>query len=348
MRKSKTHADRKDRPRAVAKPDRPAPVSRPFLKDALPPTSQLATLQDWLDFAEQMYARAGLAMGQTATNAHDEALYLLLRLLDWPLESDATVLDRRVSPALRIRLRQALEKRVLGRVPAAYLTQEAWLGEHRFYVDERVIIPRSYFLEHLASSQLDALLTNPSQVRRVVDVCTGSGCLAILLAHHYPQARVDAIDLSTDALAVAKINLTAHRLTRRVKLHASDVFDAVPPPPGGYDIILSNPPYEPSAVCDALPEEFRKEPRMALDGGRDGLTIIRKLLRQAGERLAPEGIVVMEVGGLRAAMDREFPHLDPLWLPSIDGSDCICAIRADRLAAAAGGQKRTGKNRRQT
>ena len=348
MRKSNSKTDRKVGRRAAVKPERPAPVSRPVLKDALPPTSQLATLQDWLDFAEQMYARAGLALGQTATNAHDEALYLLLRLLDWPLDSDATVLDRRVSPAQRIRLRQALEKRVLGRVPAAYLTREAWLGEHRFYVDERVIIPRSYFLEHLASAQLDALLTNPSKVRRVVDVCTGSGCLAILLAHHYPKARVDAIDLSTDALAVAKINLKAHRLERRVKLHTSDVFDAVPPPPGGYDIILSNPPYEPSAVCDTLPEEFRREPRMALDGGRDGLTIIRKLLQQAGERLAPEGIVVIEVGGLRTAMDREFSHLDPLWLPSIDGSDCICAIRADRLAAAAGGQKRAGRNRRQT
>ena len=300
----------------------------------LPPTSQLATLRDWLQFAESVYDQAKVALGQVATTAHDEALYLLLRTLDWPLDSDERVLARRIEPAQRIALRRVLEKRVIERTPAAYLTQEAWLGEHRFYVDERVIIPRSYFLEHLASDQIDTLLAVPTRVRRVVDVCTGSGCLAILLAHHFPKARVDAIELSPEALAVARINVDAHRLERRVKLHLSDVFDAVPPPEGGYDVILSNPPYEPSAVCDGLPVEFKKEPRLALDGGPDGLVIIRKLLRQARERLAPGGIVLIEVGGLQPAMNREFAHLQPLWLPSIDGSDCVCAIRAERLHAS--------------
>lgn len=156
------------------------------------------------------------------------------------------------------------------RVPAAYLTREAWLGGQRFYVDERVIIPRSYFVEIIAQ-QLDAWLRAPEKVRRVVDVCTGSGCLAILLAQHFPQAKVDALDLSADALEVAKINIAAHGLTKRVKLWASDVFDGVPEVKGRkYDVILSNPPYEPSAHVDAQAPEFAAEPRMAHDGGRDG------------------------------------------------------------------------------
>jgi ribosomal protein L3 glutamine methyltransferase len=163
----------------------------------------------------------------------------------------------------------------------------------------------------------------------VTDVCTGSGCLAVLLARHFPQATVDAIDLSADALEVAKINVRAHRLTRRVRLHRSDVFDRVPAVK--YDVILSNPPYEPSAHCDALPDEFKREPRLALDGGADGLAIIRKLLRQARTRLKPHGLVLIEVGGLREVMDREFAGLEPHWLHTADGSDCVCIIHAARL-----------------
>ncbi|MEO6244980.1 MAG: 50S ribosomal protein L3 N(5)-glutamine methyltransferase, partial [Opitutaceae bacterium] len=213
-----------------------------------------------------------------------------------------------------------------------YLTREAWLGEHRFYVDERVIIPRSYFLE-MVPEQLDALLPvgrRGKPVRRVVDVCTGSGCLAILLAQGFPVARVEACDLSVDALEVAKINVRDHGLAGRVKLFASDVFDAVPA--ARYDIILSNPPYEPSAHVDTQAPEFAAEPRMAHDGGRDGLDIVRKLLRQSATRLEPHGIVVIEVGGLRAVIDREFAALQPEWLPTQDGSDCVVLFRAERLA----------------
>jgi ribosomal protein L3 glutamine methyltransferase len=295
---------------------------------ALPVSSQLATLRAWVGFAEEAYARAGLALGQVASTAHDEALYLFLHTLGWPLDSDPEVLDRALSPDQRIALRRTLTRRVVERTPAGYITREAFLGEHRFYVDERVIIPRSYFLE-IIPLQLDGLLAAPKKVRRVVDVCTGSGCLAILLAHHFPKAAVDAIDLSPDALEVAKINVREHRLEKRVTLHRSDVFDTVPAVK--YDVILSNPPYEPSKVCDDLPEEFKKEPRLALDGGRDGLTIIRKLLRQARERITPEGVVLIEVGGLQRAMDREFAALQPEWLTTEDGSNCVCAIRAARL-----------------
>jgi ribosomal protein L3 glutamine methyltransferase len=313
--------------------------------DFFPKLPGLATLGDWLVFAEQLYGREGVALGQVAASAHDEALYLLLHALGLPLDSEADVLGRRLTPAQTIAVRKILRRRVRDRVPAAYLTREAFLGEHRFYVDERVIIPRSYFLEILPS-QLGPFVPDAKKVLRAVDVCTGSGCLAVLLAHHFPNARVDAIDLSADALAVAKINIRRHGLSGRVKVYQSDVFDRVPPslklrrtgPPADYDVILSNPPYVPTRELRGLAPEFKQEPRLALDGGADGLAIIRKLLRQARDRLAPGGIVLLEVGGLRAAMQREFAALAPHWFHSADGEDCCCAIRAEKLFLTANGR----------
>ncbi|MSU47540.1 MAG: 50S ribosomal protein L3 N(5)-glutamine methyltransferase [Opitutus sp.] len=305
-----------------------APRSRP---GAMGDTSRLETLGGWLGFAEKLYARERPALGQIATNAHDEALYLLLRTLALPLDSAARVLAKKLTAVECANVEAVLCRRVFEHVPAAYLTREAWLGEHRFYVDERVIIPRSYFLE-MIPDQIEALLPAGKRGRnllRVADVCTGSGCLAILLAHGFPTARVDACDLSLDALEVAKINVRDHRLDGRVRLFASDVFDAVPV--ARYDVILSNPPYEPSAHVDTQAPEFAAEPRLAHDGGRDGLDIVRKLLLQARARLKPHGIVVIEVGGLRAAIDHEFAALEPRWLPTQDGSDCVVLFRAARL-----------------
>jgi len=324
-------------------------------------------LGDWLALAEQLYEREDVALGQVAAGAHDEALYLLLHALGLPLDSDAEVLDRRLTPAQIASVKKILRRRVRDRVPAAYLTHEAFLGEHRFYVDERVIIPRSYFLEILPA-QLGPFVPDAKKVRQVADVCTGSGCLAILLAHHFPNARVDAIDLSAAALAVAKINVRAHRLARRVRLFQSDVFDAVPSSPllrqgyegqarlppslklrrtsrrAGpsmlYNVILSNPPYVPTRELRGLAPEFKQEPRLALDGGADGLVVIRKLLRQARDRLAPGGVVLIEVGGLRAAMQREFAALTPHWFHSADGEDCCCAIRAENLKPLMGANRR--------
>lgn len=308
------------------------------------------TLGEWLQWAERAYARHRVALGQVAVSAHDEALYLLLHTLSLPLDSRPAVLKHKLSAVEVARVTEVFRRRLEERVPAAYLTREAFLGAHRFYVDERVIIPRSYFVELLpqiagllecgaaeprrgrrGSKEAGARATPPANpVRRAVDVCTGSGCLAILLAHQFPEAKVDAIELSPDAAAVAKFNLATHGLTKRVKLHHSDVFDAVPPVK--YDLILSNPPYVPTRELRNLPKEFTKEPRLALDGGQDGLDIIRKLLRQARERLQPHGIVTLEVGGLRAAMDGAFPELDLHWLHTEDGEDCVCVIAAARLA----------------
>lgn len=328
--------------------------------DPFAAAAALRTPGEWLAFAEKLYARENLALGQVATNAHDEALYLLLRTLELPLESDASVLGKKLTAAEREKIETVFRRRVLERVPAAYLTHEAWLGDYHFYVDERVIIPRSYFLEIIPQLAAGAIpcpdrdteshksqrgprgqkakadaLPCPGRdmeshgVRRMIDVCTGSGCLAILLAHHFPQAVVDACDLSADALEVAKINVRGHGLEERVKLYRSDVLDAVPV--AKYDIILSNPPYEPSKLVDTQAPEFAAEPRMAHDGGADGLVIIRKLLLQARDRLQPHGLVLIEVGGLRAAIDREFAALEPRWLPTEDGSDCVVMFRAGKL-----------------
>ncbi len=297
-------------------------------RDPLSGSGRCRTPGAWLRFALGVYEREGLALGQISTQAHDEALYLILHTLGLPLDSDSSVLELELGEAQRSDLAAVFRRRVVDRTPAGYITREAWLGDMRFYVDERVLIPRSYFLE-IVPHQLDAWLPDPRKVTCVVDVCTGSACLAILLAHAYPKARVDAIDLSEGALEVAKINVKAHRLGRRIALYRSDVFDSVAE--AEYDLILSNPPYEPSAHVDGLPQEFHREPRMALDGGADGLDVIRKLLVQARTRLAARGVVVIEVGGLRPAMDREFAALAPRWLSTEDGSDCVCLIEAAAL-----------------
>ena len=302
--------------------------------DPFAAVGSLATVGDWLQFAEKLYAGERLSLGQIATNAHDEVLYLLLRMLELPLDSDERVLTKKVSARDRDKLTTAFRRRIIERVPAAYITREAWLGEHRFYVDERVIIPRSYFLEIIGGQLNDWLPKHGESVRRVADVCTGSGCLAVLLAHHFPQAQVDACDLSPGALEVARINVREHRLGKRVNLFQSDVLDDVPHTK--YDVIVSNPPYEPSGLVDMQSPEFTAEPRMAHDGGADGLAIIRKLLRQAATRLKSHGIVLIEVGGLQAAMNREFAELDPHWLHTEDGSDCVCVIHAARLKGSGG------------
>ena len=288
------------------------------------------TLGRWLRRAEAMYGEHGAALGQVATNARDEALYLILRTLRLPLGSGPAVLDRRLAKAESAMLSEVFRRRLVDRVPAAYITGEAWLGGLRFHVDERVLIPRSYFVEIL-EHQVDPWVAGIPKVTRVADVCTGSGCLAILLARHFKGATVDAIDISADALEVAALNVRRHRAGGRVRLLRGDLFE--PAPAGRYDVIVSNPPYEPSDHVDALPEEFRREPRLALDGGPDGLALIRRLVRGSAARLRPQGVLMIEVGGGRDAFEREFARLEPHWFHTEDGSDCVCLIQAARLAA---------------
>ncbi|HEY3757550.1 MAG TPA: 50S ribosomal protein L3 N(5)-glutamine methyltransferase [Opitutaceae bacterium] len=320
-------ASRSAGPRLRSASPRPAPL-QDWDKAASRRFHSLRTFGQIWRWAQELYETHGLAFGQVASTAHDESLYLLLRVLDWPLDSGPEALKRALTAAQREVAREAIRRRVMERVPAAYITREAWLGGQRFFVDERVIIPRSYFVE-LIPTQLESWLPAGVEVKHAADICTGSGCLAILLAGQFPRAKVDAVDLSPDALAVAEINCRAHRMARRISLHRSDVFGGVPPVK--YDVIVSNPPYEPSGLVNRLPAEFQAEPRLALDGGADGMDIVRRLIKQARSRLKPHGILAIEVGALHDAVNREFAKREPHWLHTADGSDCVVLFQAARL-----------------
>jgi ribosomal protein L3 glutamine methyltransferase len=222
-----------------------------------------------------------------------------------------------------------LEQRVFDRTPTAYLVGEAWLGGLRFHVDQRVIIPRSYFVE-LIPEVIPQWLPDETAVKHVADICTGSGCLAVLLAKRFPKAKVEATDLSADALEVAAINVKEHKLQARIKLHRTDTMTALLNGPK-LDLIISNPPYEPEAVYLRLPAEFKQEPKQSLVSGKDGLDVIRKLLSQAKKLLNPEGVLVIEVGGLRQAMEKAWPKMSMTWLSTNDGLDCVVLIQAADL-----------------
>ena len=253
---------------------------------------------------------AGVAFGHGTTNAVDEAAWLVLHSLGLPVDSLGPHLDLALD-APRAKAANALvARRIRTRKPAAYLLKEAWLGPHRFYVDERVIVPRSFIAE-LLRPRLVPWIKDPARVRAALDLCTGSGCLAILAALAFPKAHVDAADLSPDALAVAARNVADYRLGKRVRLVESDLFGALEG--RTYDLIVSNPPYVTAAAMRKLPEEYLREPEMALASGRDGLAHTRAILAQAGRHLNPGGLLVVEIGHNRKALERAFPKLPFQW-----------------------------------
>jgi ribosomal protein L3 glutamine methyltransferase len=223
---------------------------------------------------------------------------------------------------------QVLRGRVEERIPAAYLTREAWLGDLRFYVDERAIVPRSFIAELLPEA-LQPWLGEPEDVVRALDLCTGSGCLAILLAHHYPLAQVDATELSPDALEVAKRNVDDYGLRDRITLRQGDLFAGLE---GPYNLIISNPPYVNAASMAALPPEFRREPQSALAAGEDGLDLVRRILAQAGRRLAKDGVLVVEVGHNRDAVEAAFPDLAFTWPQTSGGDGFVFLVEQRQLA----------------
>ncbi|MDR2982163.1 MAG: 50S ribosomal protein L3 N(5)-glutamine methyltransferase [Puniceicoccales bacterium] len=293
-------------------------------------TDGFVTLRDWVRYAVSLFQKEKLFFGQGSVTPFDEAVYLLQHTLHLPHEGLETFLDARLTPEEVVSIKEVLVRRVLKREPAAYITGEAWLGELSFRVDPRVIIPRSYFLE-IIPEQLNQWIADPASVSKVADVCTGSGCLAILLALSYPHADVDATDISASALEVAALNVADYHMEERIALHRADVLEGVAAVGTDYDIIVCNPPYEPESVIEALPEEFRHEPEGALISGADGLDVIRKLLPQAAAALAPHGILLIEVGGLHDVMEAEWPDLEIHWLPTQDESDCIALIQATSL-----------------
>lgn len=292
-------------------------------------TARLKTGGDCLRYANRLFKAAGIAHGQGFVNAEEESLTLLGHATHLAWEKLPSCFERNLKPKEKADFLALVERRVFDRIPTGYLVGEAWLGGLRFRVDERVIIPRSYFVE-LIPEVIPQWLPPAAQVTHVVDVCTGSGCLAILLAQRFPQAHVHATDLSAPALEVAALNIADYKLTKRITLHETDTLTALVKGPQ-FDLILSNPPYEPEGLYRRLPAEFKKEPKGSLVSGKDGLDVIRKLLVQARELLKPHGILVIEVGGLQAAMHAAWPKLPMMWLSTADGADCVCLLHAGDL-----------------
>lgn len=290
----------------------------------------LISVRDWLRYAVSRFGEAGLAFGHGTTNAFDEAAYLLLHALHLPLDRLEPFLDARLTTAERQAVAQLLERRIDQRVPAAYLTREAWLGEFRFYVDERVIVPRSFIAELLPDA-LEPYVGEPADVRTALDLCTGSGCLAILLAHAYPESDVDAVDISSDALAVAQRNVSDYGLAARINLIRSDLFANLIDK--SYDLIISNPPYVTAVAMAALPAEYRHEPELALAGGEDGLDPVRTIIRNAPAFLQPDGTLVVEIGHNRAAAELAFPRLPFVWLEAAGAADSVFLLKREDLVA---------------
>ena len=273
--------------------------------------------------AVAQFKRAALCFGHGTHNARDEAVYLILHTLGLPLGELDAVLARQLSAREIDAVRAIVRRRVRERKPAAYLTREAWLGQFRFYVDERVIVPRSFIAELLRSG------LNVARARSVLDLCTGSGCLAVLAAHRYPHARVDAADLSAAALQVARRNVKDYALGARIRLVKSDLFDRLDG--RKYDLILSNPPYVDAEAMRALPREYRHEPRAALAGGRDGLALVRRILAQAAAHLNPHGTLVVEIGHNRSALEEACPRLPFIWLDTSAGDDYVFMLQREDL-----------------
>jgi ribosomal protein L3 glutamine methyltransferase len=288
----------------------------------------LVTLRDFLRYAVSRFNEAGLAFGHGTDNAYDEAVYLILHTLHLPLARLEPFLDARLTTQERRKVLDVIARRITERMPAAYLTREAWLGDFRFYVDQRVIVPRSHIAE-LIQEGLAPWIADPGAVTDALDLCTGSGCLAILLVHAFPQARVDAVDLSAGALEVARRNVADYGLEQRIELLQSDLFAALEG--RRYDVIVSNPPYVTGAAMAQLPQEYRHEPDMALAAGDDGMDIVRRILAAAARHLKPGGILVVEVGDNRPFAEAAFPGLEFTWLETAGGADKVFLLRREQL-----------------
>jgi len=291
-------------------------------------TDALITVRDWLRFGVSRMNAARVFFGHGTTNAYDEAAYLILHSLHLPLDRLDPFLDACLTEVEREDLKQVFEKRVKQRIPAAYITHQAWLGEFAFYVDERVIIPRSFIAE-LLREQLSPWVEDPESVQTGLDMCTGSGCLAILMAHAFPAAAIEAVDISTDALAVAERNINDYQLRAQIQPIKSDLFNQL----SGrtYDVIVSNPPYVNAPNMGMLPAEYRAEPQLALASGADGLEHIRAILAAAPDHLNPGGILIAEIGHNRDALEEAYPNRSFTWLDTGDSDEYVFLVTREQL-----------------
>lgn len=298
---------------------------------------ELLTVRDWLRWAVSRFNEAKLTYGHGTASALDEAAFLILETLHLPIDALEPWLDARLTRVEREAVRDILVRRIETRKPAPYLTGSAYIQGRRFIVDERVIVPRSFIGELLCGGRLDDVLLAPPS--RVLDLCTGSGCLAILAAQHFPEATVDAVELSGDALEVAFANLAAHEVGDRVALLQGDLYSPI----AGrrYDLVIANPPYVAAGEVAAFPPEYAAEPQMAHLGGEDGLDLARRILAGAAAHLEPKGTLVMEIGTGREFLEAAFPNLPFVWLDTeeSEGEGEVLMIGAADLAQA-------GKRRR--
>jgi len=286
------------------------------------------TLRDLLRHAVTRFMTEGLFFGHGSSSAYDEAAYLILHTLKLPLDKLDPFLDARLLPEEIAAVLAIIDRRTSERLPAAYLTNEAWLTDYRFYVDERVIVPRSYIAE-LIPEHFQPWIGDAWNVDHVLELCTGSGCLAIMLADAFPNAQVDAVDLSTDALAVAKRNVEDYQLEKRIHLIQSDLYEKVPAKK--YDLIVSNPPYVNSTAMASLPAEYRHEPHMALAGGKDGMDLVRRIVKEAKQRLTAKGLLIVEIGNEFAHAETAFHDLGLTWLSTSAGDASVFLLTADQL-----------------
>ena len=290
--------------------------------------SELLTVRDYLRYAVSRFNAAELFFGHGSDNAWDEAVYLTLHTLNLPLDRLEPFLDARLLPHERDALLEIFRRRCEERLPAAYLTNEAWLGEHRFFVDDRVIVPRSFIAE-LLQEQLTPWIDDPWAISSALDLCTGSGCLAILTALAFPEAQVTAVDLSKDAISVAERNIADYHLNDRVHPVLSDAFTQLKGQ--RFDLIISNPPYVDAKSVDALPPEYLHEPEMALGSGEDGLDFTHIILREAKKHLTPDGLLVVEIGHNREVLEAAYPTLPFTWLDTSAGDEYVFLLRAEDL-----------------
>jgi len=292
----------------------------------------LITVRDMLRHAMSEFARAGIMHGHGTTSAIDEAAFIILESLRLPVEDINPWLDARLLPEERRAILELIEARIETRKPAAYLLGHTYIQGVRLRADERALVPRSYIGELLFSEHFSGdapLLADPSSIESVLDLCTGSGSLAILAALAFPQARVDAADISSDALALARLNVADHGLKDRVHLKRSDLFASIGK--ARYDLIISNPPYVDEEGMAELPEEYRHEPALALDGGEQGIAIVRRILAEAPKHLKPGGGLLCEVGRCREALEAAYPDLDFLWIDTEESSGEVFWVTKEQL-----------------
>lgn len=297
-------------------------------------STELLTIRDWLRYAVSRFEDSDIFYGHGTNNSYDEAVWLIMGALHLPLDTLDNFLDAKLTSSERNRLADFIEQRITQHTPTAYLLKEAWLQGFKFYVDERVLIPRSFIAELIAYNSLQPWIEYPELVNSAADICTGSGCLGILLADAYPDASIDVVDISPDAIDVCNINIASYGLQDRVAAIQSDMFSALTDENNvckQYDLIISNPPYVDAPSMAELPAEYRNEPQLALGSGTAGLDHTHTLLREAANYLTDDGVLVVEIGHNRDALLEAYPDLPFTWLEVSSGDEFVFLLTKSQL-----------------